>query len=58
MKALAYARFLVAGAIGGIAVVNTFAQVMATTPAPNVEHIAMAVGAAALAGAAKLLDAA
>ena len=56
-KALTYARFLLAGGIGGAAVVNTFAQIMSVTPAPTVEHVAMFLGAAALAGAAKVFHA-
>lgn len=56
-RALTYTRFLLAGAIGGIAVVNTLAQIISVTPAPTVERIGMAVGAVALAGTAKLLHA-
>lgn len=54
---LSYARIAIAGGIGGVAVVNTYALAMASVPAPNAENYAMAIGAAALAGIAKALHA-
>ena len=48
---------VVSGAIGGVAVVNTYALVMASVPSPQIEHYAMAIGAATLAGLAKVVHA-
>lgn len=56
-KLLAYARFVLAGGIGGVAVINTYGMLMANNPSPSAETIAMAVGAATLAGLAKLVHA-
>lgn len=56
-RLLAYARLAIAGAIGGLAVVNTYTLALAANPTPNAEAVAMAVGAAALAGIAKVLHA-
>lgn len=57
VSVLGYARFAAAGAIGGVAVVNTYALVMASVPSPQIEHYAMAIGAATLAGLAKVVHA-
>lgn len=54
---LSYARYLFAGAIGGIAVLDTYALVMASHPGAHAETYAMAAGAAILVGAAKALHA-
>lgn len=54
---LSYTKYALAGGIGGVAVVNTYFQVIAANPSPNAEAVAMAVGAALLAGAAKVLHA-
>jgi hypothetical protein len=57
VRLLSYLRYVFAGAIGGIAVVDTYALVMASHPGAHAETYAMAVGAALLAGAAKALHA-
>jgi hypothetical protein len=54
-RVLTYLQFAIGGAIGGIAVVNTFGISM---PTPNGEHLAMVIGAVALAGLAAIFHAA
>ena len=57
LKMLSYARYALAGGLGGVAVVNTYALAMASVPSPHIEHYAMAIGAATLAGLAKVVHA-
>ena len=57
VKLLSYARYALAGGLGGVAVVNTYALAMASVPSPHIEHYAMAIGAATLAGLAKVVHA-
>jgi hypothetical protein len=56
-RVLTYVRYALAGGLGGVAVVNTYGLAMASVPSPHVEHYAMAIGAAALAGLAKAVHA-
>jgi hypothetical protein len=55
MTALAYARYAIAGAIGGIAVYNTCMLIASATPAQSAESIAMGAGALLAAGLVKVL---
>jgi len=58
-KALNYCKFTIAGAIGGVAVVNTVTQVMEGVGAPDrVENYAMLAGAVILSSLAAYLHAA
>ena len=54
-RVLTYLRLAAAGGIGGVAVVNTYALAMASTPSPSIETYAAAIGAAAFAGLTKVL---
>lgn len=54
LRFLAYSKYLIIGAIGGLAIVNTVAMfVSQITPTDSVETIAMGLGAALLVAAIK-----
>lgn len=50
-----YAKFAIAGAIGGLAFINTAYQIIGISTTQSVESIAMACGAALLTAAVKVL---
>ena len=56
VKFIDYGKFAAAGAMGGLAVVNTFNQIVFSSPATDsVESVAMAAGATLIAGLVKVL---
>lgn len=52
---LSYARYAIAGGIGGIAVYNTFMLIVSAPPAQSAESIAMGAGAILATAIAKVL---
>ncbi len=54
-RMLSYARYAFAGAIGGIAIYNTYLLVSTAMPTQSIESIAMGAGAFVAAGLAKIL---
>ena len=50
-----YAKFALAGAIGGLAIVNTYDLLSGAAVTDSIESVAMASGAAILAGLVKIL---
>lgn len=54
-RAFTYLKLSIAGAIGGIALLNTALMIMGSTPAHNAESIAMGAGAIATAALVKIL---
>jgi hypothetical protein len=50
-----YAKFALAGAIGGLAIVNTYDLLIGAAVTDSIESVAMASGAAILAGLVKIL---
>lgn len=54
-QALAYARYSIAGGIGGVALYNTFILVSTSVPTQSLESLSMAVGAVLAAAAVKVL---
>jgi hypothetical protein len=54
-QALAYARYAIAGGIGGVAVYNTYVLISTAVPTQSLESISMAVGAVLSAALVKVL---
>lgn len=54
-QALAYARYAIAGGIGGVAFYNTYVLVSTAVPTQSLESLSMAVGALLAAAAVKVL---
>lgn len=54
-RMLSYARYAIAGAIGGIAIYNTYLLVSTAMPTQSIESIAMGAGAVVATGLAKIL---
>lgn len=52
---LDYARLIIAGAIGGLAIYNTAMLILSASPTQSFESIAMASGAILTAGLVKVL---
>lgn len=55
VKWIDYAKFAVAGAMGGLAVINAAYQFYGRSPTDTIEQAAMAAGAVLLAGLVKAL---
>jgi hypothetical protein len=55
IRMLAYAKYAVAGAIGGVAIYNTYLLVSTAMPTQSIESIAMGAGAVIATGLAKIL---
>lgn len=55
LKMLSYARYATVGAIGGVAIYNTFILISTAAPTQSVESIAMAAGAVVVTAVAKAL---
>lgn len=55
LRVLAYARYAIAGGIGGIAVYNTCMLIVSIAPTQSAESVAMAAGAILAAGLVKVL---
>jgi hypothetical protein len=55
IKVIDYAKYAAAGAIGGLAIINTYNQIIGASVTQSAESIAMAAGAAALAGVVKVM---
>ena len=56
MKALGYAHYAIAGAIGGISVYKTGLIILASTSSQSAESIAMIAGALLAVGLVKVLN--
>jgi hypothetical protein len=54
-RGIAYAKFCVAGAIGGVALVNTVAMIMGSAATQSAENIAIAAGGLLAAAVIKIL---
>jgi hypothetical protein len=57
IKFIDYAKYAAAGAIGGLALVNTYQQIVGASVMQGGESIAMAAGATLLVGLAKIVHA-
>lgn len=53
--ALAYARYAIAGGIGGVAIYNTYVLIFTSAPTQSFESISMAAGAILGAAVVKVL---
>lgn len=55
-RGLTWAKYCIAGAIGGVALVNTVAMIFDHMPSQGVENIAIGVGAIAFGALVKILN--
>jgi hypothetical protein len=54
IRVIDYAKYAVAGAIGGLAIINTVDRILGSAITESAESIAMAAGATLLAGLVKV----